>query len=74
MADLYRASESFFTKDAAGVEISVQRGITVVTGDSDIYKRYPQFFEELAADHGPARGYERATAEPEVEKPERRKP
>lgn len=57
---LYVAKETFLT-DVDGVPQTISRDITYVTGDSDLYRRFPQMFRE-AEPH--FRGVEQATAAP----------
>ena len=53
---LYVATESFFTSDG-----DVYANITHATGDSDLYKRFPDKFKEVEPHF---RGVEQATAAP----------
>lgn len=57
---LYVATETFLT-NVDGAPQTIIRGQTLVSGDSDLYKRFPQYFQEAEAQH---RGVEQATAAP----------
>ena len=57
---LYVATETFLT-DVDGVPQTIERDKTYVTGDSDLYRRFPQMFKEASPHY---RGVEQATAAP----------
>ena len=57
----YEATESFAFQDSAGNNIVIQQGATRVSEDSEVRRRFPQYFQPLELQFSPV---EEATAEP----------
>ena len=60
MSDVLVAKESFATNLSNGQPVVIQEGITRVDANSELPKRFPQFFREIEANFG----VEEMTAEP----------
>jgi hypothetical protein len=61
MSRMFIATEAFWAKDIA---YPVHKDVTIVSEDSDLYKRFPQYFREVAPDDQVGGGVEQATAGP----------